>query len=175
MAEKLSWKEANVGGGQREGEAGELQSLQVSWKSFSSVRRFCSAMCIWFSRSWGQADTQGAGTTAEHTGDRKHKWGQSILARRILTIVIWKKYSLNEEKHHDRQDLVSGVGSGQYCKDFKPKIPCDRSHWNYHEKHSEKVFHRLLNSAYPSVTGTELAFSSHHSSLIAVGSFHFPR
>lgn len=25
---------------------------QVSWKSFSSVRLFCSAVCIWFSRSY---------------------------------------------------------------------------------------------------------------------------
>lgn len=100
-----------------------MQSLQVSWKSFSSVRRFCSAMCIWFSRSWGQADPQGAVTATEHTGDRKHKWGQSISACGISTIVIWKKFSLNEEKRHDWQDLVSDVHSGQNCKELKPKIP----------------------------------------------------
>lgn len=27
-------------------------NVQVSWKSFSSVRLFCSAMCIWFSKSY---------------------------------------------------------------------------------------------------------------------------
>lgn len=45
-----SGRARKVGG--REGDAGALQQLQVSWKSFSSVRRLCSAMCIWFSRSW---------------------------------------------------------------------------------------------------------------------------
>ena len=55
--EGWSWKEAKAGGGEesKERDAGALQfqlEPQVSWKSFSSVRRLCSAMCIWFSKSY---------------------------------------------------------------------------------------------------------------------------
>lgn len=54
-----------VGGqGRKEGDAGALQSLQVSWKSFSSVRRLCSAMCIWFSRSWKKNKKQNNNKTS---------------------------------------------------------------------------------------------------------------
>lgn len=63
-----------VGGqGRKEGDAGALQSLQVSWKSFSSVRRLCSAMCIWFSRSWNkkQNNNKTSVTVVKDPSERK--------------------------------------------------------------------------------------------------------
>lgn len=74
MAGKRSWRDAKTQGGGvwRGGGAGQSWSLQVSWKSFSSVRRFCSAMCIWFSRSWGQADASLTTPLRRNLGHWKH-------------------------------------------------------------------------------------------------------
>lgn len=95
--------------GQREGDAGESQPLQVSWKSFSSVRRFCSAMCIWFSRSWGQADAPPRSSEHHrtHTGGRDRTWGLSILATLLLTRLIYRRcHKRRRNVTTDSEDLA---------------------------------------------------------------------
>lgn len=74
--------------------------------------------------------------------------------------------------------------SGRNIADRITRVPMFLGHNSIFNKFAENRNHSErclkapsspMNGSHPSVTGTELALSSHHSSLVTVGSLHFPR